>query len=102
VIRGALYGLEIGGSLVVVAAAGHQEDGQGEGIVFKVLIFVKIRGRVYGWLAFSLPTHPRPENATGVPYTEGGGGGGDEKGRAVRVSQKRGERRQLGRLFSCQ
>ncbi len=32
-IRGALYGLEVGGSLVVVAAAGHQEDGQGEGIV---------------------------------------------------------------------
>ncbi len=45
-IRGALYGLEIGGSLVVVAAAGHQEDGQGEGIVFKVLIFVKIRGAI--------------------------------------------------------
>jgi hypothetical protein len=41
VIRGALYGLEIGGSPVVVAAAAGQEDGQGEGI-FKVFIIFKI------------------------------------------------------------
>ncbi len=111
--RGALYGLEIGGSLVVVAAAGHQEDGQGEGIVFKVLIFVKIRGRVPYMVCWPFRFPPTLDQKTPqgfrTPKEVGGGGGGGEGMRSAREPNKevrgcggcglgRAEGRQLGRV----